>query len=392
MDRYPVTPPPRDYSNPQKPISSRDFQRSCQVQIPAAKPDIPTVFPNAKRKCEAGSSCERPEKARKGNNYSPIFLAGIFDNVDVEASNATYGGRYEREVDRNLRQWAQKAAALNSLDDPFVDTPPSLYNEARESVTESDRKTYLHARLKQIEKELESLQDSAKRMTRAQSRELARLSGEYARLCAKLHYRSLDRSPSTSSRLLPSSDRDADVDMDRHGTAHDTRSGSAYASSLLVEEGPHDNRTSPNTSCNTSINNSFHTYHHNNTDSSYDTDSTDSSYDTDSTDSSNSSSDDLVIPPAIRLRTLQDFDHYHHYERIEFERTKFGLYQDAPKVHRQVKEEKLFLLLANKKRRLKKYWDPLSQRLGEMCSQRYIRLASRSPSDSAPGFYENRWK
>ncbi|KAK3494230.1 uncharacterized protein B0T23DRAFT_439600 [Neurospora hispaniola] len=380
MDRYPVTPPPRDYSKQQKPINSRDFQHPCRVQIPATKPDISPVFPNAKRKCEARSSCERPEKARKGNNYSPIFLAGIFDNVDVEASNATCGGRYERQVDRNLRQWAQKAAALNSFDDPFVDTPPSLCNEARESVTESDRKTYLHARLKQMEKEIERLQDSSKRMTRAQSQELARISDEYARLCAELHHIPLDRSPSALTAPLPSSDRNADVDMNRHMAAHDTRSESVHSSSHLVEEVPHDNRTSPNTSCNTSINNSFHTYHHNNTDSSYDTDS------------SNSSSDDPVIPPAIRLRTLQDFDHYHHYEKIEFERTKFGLYQDAPKVHRQVKEEKLFLLLVNKKRRLKKYWDPLSQRLGEMCSKRYIRLASRSPSDSAPGFYENRWK
>ncbi|EAA33557.1 hypothetical protein NCU05679 [Neurospora crassa OR74A] len=360
MDRYPVTPPPREYRNQQTPTNSRDFQSSCQVQLPAAKPDNSTVFPNAKRKCEARSSCERPEKARKGNDSSPIFLAGIFDNADAEASNATYGGRYEREVDRNLRQGAQKAAALNSLDDPFVDTPPSLHNETRESVTESDRKTYLHAKLKQMEKEIERLQDSSKRMTRAQSQELARISDEYARLCAELHHIPLDRSPSASSAPLPSSDRNADVDMDRH-----------------------DNRTSPNTSCNTSINNSSHTYHHNNTDS---------SYDTDSTGSSSSSSDDMIIPPAIRLRTLQDFEHYQYYERIEFKRTKFGLYQDAPKVHRHVKEEKLFLLLTNKNRRLKKYWDPLSQRLGEMCSERYIRLASRSPSDSAPGFYENRWK
>ncbi|KAK3505437.1 hypothetical protein B0T13DRAFT_486041 [Neurospora crassa] len=376
--QYPVTPPPRDSRNQETPIRSRDFQSPCQVQTPAAKPDIPTatVFPNAKRKCEARSSCERPEKARKGNNSSPIFLAGIFDNADVEAVNATYGGWYPREVDRNMRQWAQNAAVLNSWDDPFVDTPPSPHNEARESVTESDRKTYLHARLEEMEKEIERLQDSSKRMTRAQSQELARISDEYARLCAELHHIPLDRSPSASSAPLPSSDRNADVDMDRHVTAYDTRSGSAYASSLLVEDVPHDNRTSPNTSINNSINNSSHTYHHNNTDSSYDTDST----------------DDMVIPPAIRLRTLQDFEHYQYYERIEFERTKFGLYQDAPKVHRHVKEEKLFLLLANKNRRLKKYWDPLSQRLGEMCSERYIRLASRSPSDSAPGFYENRWK
>ncbi|KAL0474037.1 hypothetical protein QR685DRAFT_595650 [Neurospora intermedia] len=358
--QYPVTPPPRESRNQQTPTNSRDFQSSYQVQLPAAKPDISTVFPNAKRKCEARSLCERPEKARKGNNYSPIFLAGIFDNVDAEASNATYGGRYPREIDRKLRQWAQKAAALNPLDDPFVDTPPSHYNEAHESVTKSDGEIYLHARLKQMEKEMERLQDSSKRMTRAQSQELARISDEYTRLCAELHHIPLDRSPSVSSVPLPSSDRNADVDMDRH-----------------------DNRTSPNTSCNTSINNSSHTYHHN---------STDRSYDTDITDSSNSSSDDMIIPPAIRLRTLQDFEHYRYYERIEFERTKFGLYQDAPKVHRHVKEEKLFLLLTNKNRRLKKYWDPLSQRSGEMCSERYIRLASRSPSDSAPGFYENWWK
>lgn len=372
---HPVTPPPRDYQNKQvfrkKPIDSWDFQRPCGVQPPAAEADISTVYLNAKRKLEARSPYERPRKARKRNKHQSIFSTRLSDKEDIEDSNTTNGVWYERELDRNLRQWAQEAAALNSWDDPFVDTPPpSPYSEAGESVTKSatemevvedtdtDTREETHstrketcARLEEMEEKIARLQNSSRRMTRAQSQELARLSEEYSCLCAEFFHIPQDLSP--SSALPQSIDDDMDTDAGQDTTAHHPRSESLHSSDPLAVEVPNsDNHSSLNTSFNS--------------------------------DSTSTSPRD----PAIPLRTLQDFEGYHQYLKIEFGRTKAPVYQDAPKVHRQVREEKLFLLLANKKRRVKKYWDALSQRSGEMGSERYTRLASRSPSDSAPGFYE----
>ncbi|KAJ4385046.1 hypothetical protein N0V85_008300 [Neurospora sp. IMI 360204] len=386
---HPVTPTPRDY--PDKQVDSWDFQNPCGVQPPAAEVDISTVYRNAKRKLKARSPYERPRKARKRNKHQSTFSTELSDKEDVEDSNTTNGGWYERELDRNLRQMAQQAAALNSWDDPFVDTPPpSPYSEAGESVTESatdmeaeedagtDTREETNstrkdtcARLEEMEEKLALLQNSSRRMTRAQSQELARLSEEYSCLCAEFFHIPQDLSP--SSALPQSIDGDMGTDAGQDTTAHHPRSESLHSSDPLTVK-------VPNSDDRSSLNARFNTYYSNNTNTLSNSDSN-TSFNSDST--STSPSD-----PAIPLRTLQDFEEYHQYLKIQFGRAKTQVYQDAPKVHRQVREEKLFLLLANKKRRVKKYWDALSQRSGEMGSERYIRLASRSPSDSAPGFYE----
>ncbi|KAK3949768.1 hypothetical protein QBC32DRAFT_377870 [Pseudoneurospora amorphoporcata] len=274
-------------------------------------------------------------------------MGRICDKEDVDNRNPTNGDWDEGELDKNMNQ--HRAAILNSLDDPFVDapSPPPPRNKTGKSVTESATEAKAHkdtgidnrkernsspeetfTRLTIIEEKLADLRNSSRRMTRAQSRKLARLSDEYSRLCAEFHHIPQDLSPLGSSELLKS-----------------------------------------------------HSDYSNNT-------------------NSRSSTSSGPIGPAIRLRTQQDFEEYHEYQKIKFVRLKTEDYQMWEKywlkVDRRGRGERLLIALGSKKRRLKKYWDWLAQRSGEMDRELnnpwgYTRVPSRSPSDNFTGFYE-RWR
>ncbi|KAK1778721.1 hypothetical protein QBC45DRAFT_376152 [Copromyces sp. CBS 386.78] len=329
MGRYVINPTVKTSSDPAAdPCKRFDFSLTNWKFSHPVTPH-PREYPvrlNGKRKLETRPPYERPKKARKGNNRQPILSTRICDKEDVDDRNPTNGDWDEGELDKNLNQHG--AAILNSLDDPFVDTPPPPppRNKTGKSVTDSREETF--TRLTIIEEKLADLQNSSRRMTRAQSRKLARLSDEYSRLCAEFYHIPQDLSPSGSSELLKS-----------------------------------------------------HSDYSNNT-------------------NSRSSTSSGPIEPAIRLRTQKDFEEYHESQKIKFVRLKTEDYQMWEeywlKVDRRGRGERLLIALGTKKRRLKKYWDWLAQRSGEMDRELnkpwgYTRVPSRSPSDNFTGFYGRWW-